>query len=212
MRKFKFTDWPEVQELAWSLGELVEPAFHPDVIIAIARGGLVVGRILADYFSVMELYTVNIETAGTQTYRKAETRVRAPFSLPLEGRCVLVVDEVASSGYSLQAVERFAYANGGRAVKTAVLVHLLLRSIIRPDFCIQECAEEVWHTYPWTIVEDLGHLAQQDAHIGALVAAGQYAKVRDYLDSTYSLGLPQKVIRAVLERSSSQSCVHTGKP
>ena len=48
IEKFHYTNWSEVHELAWQLGTIIEHVFKPDVIVAIARGGLVVGRIIAD--------------------------------------------------------------------------------------------------------------------------------------------------------------------
>ncbi len=92
MKQFIYTDWSEAHDQAWNLGKIVASAFQPDAIIAIARGGLVVGRILADYFSLMKLYTVNIESAGTQAHRVTQPQVYAPASLNLQGYAILVVD------------------------------------------------------------------------------------------------------------------------
>lgn len=206
MRKFIYTDWSEVHEQTWKLGKIVELAFQPEVIIAIARGGLVVGRVLADYFSLMKLYTVNIESAGIQTYRVAVPRICLSSSLDVQDCSVLVVDEVSNSGYSLQSAERFAYHNGARVVKTAVLIYKTPECVVRPDFFTEECSEDVWHTYPWAIAEDLGYIARQDTHISTLYATGHYSEIQRYLENEYHLILSDSVVQAVLKKVLGDNC------
>ncbi len=160
----------------------------------------------------MKLYAVNIESAGAQTHRVMCPQVYASSSLNLKDCAVLVVDEISNSGYSLQVVERFAYDNGSRRVKTAVLVYKTLKCIVQPDFFADKCDEDVWHTYPWTIAEDLGLIASQDPYIGALYAGGYYSKVQQYLENAYSLILSDKTIQAVLEKTFGDDHSYSDAP
>jgi len=212
MKKLKYTDWSEVHEQAWNLGKIVASDFQPNAIVAIARGGLVVSRILADYFSLMRLYAVNIESTGTQVHRVTRPQVYAPASLNLADCSVLVVDEVSNSGYSLHAVECFASDNGARAVKTAVLVYKTSECIIRPDFFAEECDEDVWHTYPWAIAEDLGYIASRDPQIGVLYAERRHSKLQQYLADAYGLIVPERAVWAVLEKTFGDDHRCSGMP
>ena len=48
--------WDEIYKIAKSTADKIkESGFHPDIIIAIARGGLVPARLLSDFLHVKDL-------------------------------------------------------------------------------------------------------------------------------------------------------------
>ncbi len=198
--RYKYTDWPKVHQLAWQLGELVEPVFTPNAIVAIARGGLVAGRLVADYFLLSDLYVVKVEFWGPQAKPSQEAKITAPLSVDLTGKYVLVVDEVADIGESLRVTKEHVYTNGATEVKTAVLQCFLPNAKTPPDFCVKRYTQLAWATYPWSITEDLNRLAQKDSHLEHIYKHSSITSVSAYLLQRYDLNAPQDVIGRALRK------------
>ncbi|MEZ5232199.1 MAG: phosphoribosyltransferase [Acidimicrobiia bacterium] len=143
--------------LTWSLfGEAIkelavrvaESGFEPDIILAIARGGLIPAGTLGYMLSVKNTFTMNVEY-----YTGVDERLDMPVILPpyldlvdLEDRSFLVVDDVADTGHTLQMVQEFCSPKVGE-VRTAVLYHKP-HSVIRPDFVWRDT--DKWILFPWS--------------------------------------------------------------
>ena len=121
---------------------VVESGYEPDWLVAIARGGLVVGGALAYAMGHKNIVTVNVEF-----YTGIDERLDVPVELPpvlnlddIANRRVLIVDDVADTGETLKLV----IDKCNRAcseVRSAVLYEKPC-SIVRADY--------VWkHTDQW---------------------------------------------------------------
>jgi hypothetical protein len=107
----------EVQRLA-----KLAVGFKPEAVVGIAHGGVFVGGAVASALKA-EFFPVRL----TRRSRDSETRVAPGVSddMPKElaGKRVLVVDDICSSGDSLELASRLAKAVGAAKVKTAALVN-----------------------------------------------------------------------------------------
>ncbi|RLF05169.1 MAG: hypothetical protein DRJ60_06020, partial [Thermoprotei archaeon] len=57
----KFVEWHEIVEWSHTLSKrILESGFHPDVIVAVGRGGFIPARLLCDFLDVEALLTVPI--------------------------------------------------------------------------------------------------------------------------------------------------------
>ncbi|MCW3040221.1 MAG: phosphoribosyltransferase, partial [Solirubrobacterales bacterium] len=103
-------DWagvgPATRELAQAIHD---DGYEPDVILAIARGGLIVAASLAYALGVKNTFTMNVEF-----YTGVDERLPLPIILPpvpdlvdLEDAKVLVADDVADTGGTLGTVREF---------------------------------------------------------------------------------------------------------
>jgi hypoxanthine phosphoribosyltransferase len=103
-------EWQEVGPAARALAErIVGDGYHPDVVLSIARGGLLVGGALAYALGVKNTLTLNVEF-----YAGVDERLATPVILPpvpdlsgLEGASVLIADDVADTGHTLALVTDF---------------------------------------------------------------------------------------------------------
>ena len=87
---------------------VADSGFRPDLILAIARGGLFPAGSLGYALSVKNLYVMNLEF-----YSGVDERLDVPVMLPpyldkfdLTDARILVVDDVADTGHTLKAVLR----------------------------------------------------------------------------------------------------------
>ncbi|MCG2719968.1 MAG: hypothetical protein L6266_04545 [Nanoarchaeota archaeon] len=49
--------------------------FHPDVIIAIARGGLVPGRLFCDFLHIKNCYSIKVDHWGLTATKNGEAKL-----------------------------------------------------------------------------------------------------------------------------------------
>src|SRR5207245_4013506 len=96
--------------------------YEPDMVLAIARGGLRVAGALGDALGVKNSFTMNVEF-----YTGVDERLAMPMILPpvpelvdLEESRVLIADDVADTGRTLMLVKDFCAGKIGE-VRCAVL-------------------------------------------------------------------------------------------
>lgn len=135
-----------VRELAQTI---VDSGFEPDVVLSIARGGLLLGGALGYALGVKNCSVVNVEF-----YTGIDERLEMPVMLPptpkavdLSGAKVLIADDVADTGRTLELVDRF-FADHVAEARTAV-VYEKPHSIIRPDYSWMKT--DRWIEFPWSI-------------------------------------------------------------
>lgn len=134
-----------VRELA---EQVVASGFVPDVVVAVARGGLVPGGAVAYALGTKGVGTLNIEFYTDIGKTLDDPRVLPPLmdTSELPGSKVLVVDDVADSGRTLALVMDLLAGTGADA-RSAVL-YTKPRSIITPDFSWRDT--DLWITFPWS--------------------------------------------------------------
>ncbi len=141
--------WPEFGDAARELAaDVLRSGFIPDVVIAVARGGLLLGGAIAYALDVKSCGSLNVEF-----YTGPNSRLPRPVVLPplldetsLAGKRVLLVDDVSDSGRTLALVVDLlsAIAADVRTVVlytkpgTAHLPHYSWRSTGR------------WIAFPWS--------------------------------------------------------------
>ena len=131
--------------------------YRPDAIIGIARGGLTLAGALGYALNVKMLGSLNVEF-----YTDVEQTLEAPVVLPptldqasLEGKSILLVDDVADSGRTLRlAVDLLA--DRAAEVRSAVL-YTKPTTIIQPDYTWS--TTDRWITFPWSAEPPVGSSA-----------------------------------------------------
>lgn len=94
--------------------------FEPEIIIAIGRGGFYPGTLIAHLLRT-EIYPVRFtRRVNDVVLHEAPQWLLEPPAL-VEGKRILIVDEIASSGKTLRGVCEKVEEMGAAAVKTAVL-------------------------------------------------------------------------------------------
>ena len=142
-------EWSEVGLAARTLAErILDDDYRPDMLLSIARGGLVVGGALAYALEVKNTFTMNVEF-----YVGVDERLPVPMILPpvpelvdLDEARVLVVDDVADTGRTLALVNDFCAGSVGEA-RVAVLYEKP-GSIVRCEYVWRRT--DRWIDFPWS--------------------------------------------------------------
>src|SRR5205823_12950174 len=138
--------WTQIEDLAIRLADRLPTGY--DVMLVITRGGMVPACIVSERLNLR-----NILVAAVMFYTAQERTLAKPIFLQfpaaplLNGREVLIVDDVWDSGRTIMAVRERVLDAGGYP-QTAVLHYKPSRntySDIRPDFYIDET--DAWIVY-----------------------------------------------------------------
>lgn len=137
---------------------IVASGWEPDLIIAIARGGLLPAGALSYAMGVKAIGTMNVEFYTGIGETLPEPQLLPPLMdvSALDGHRVLVVDDVADSGRTLKMVmdlieEHGLSLNGRAAVAVdarSAVIYRKPRSVIVPDY--EWRITDRWINFPWS--------------------------------------------------------------
>jgi hypothetical protein len=141
--------WTQLGEASRELGRaIVDDGYEPDLILGVARGGLLVAGALSYAIGVKNTFTMNVEF-----YTGVDERLPVPMILPpvpalvdLQDARMLIADDVADTGQTLALVKGFCSGQVGE-VRTAVLYEKP-RSIVTCDYVWRRT--ELWIDFPWS--------------------------------------------------------------
>ncbi len=194
--KFKCVqyDWDEVYELCRILAKKIrESNFKPDAIVAVARGGWIPARILADLLFVKELYSVKAEHWGIVATPTGKAKITQPLTVDLSGKSVLVVDDVADTGETVEIVAKHVMERNAKEVRTAVIDFKHTSKFV-PDYYAKEMENWAWIVYPWSLYEDARDLISKIANDGMSVE-----EIKKKLAKEFDFYVDESVIEEVLE-------------
>lgn len=144
-----------IREMAQNI---VDSGWKPELIVAVARGGLLPAGALAYALGIKAIGSMNVEFYTDVAETLEEPVLIPPLMDPevLDGKRVLVVDDVADSGKTLDMLMKMIRERGipgeGRNVKVAearsACIFLKSRSIIVPDYYLKHT--DKWINFPWS--------------------------------------------------------------
>ena len=130
--------------------DVLRSGFEPEVVVAIARGGLLLAGSIAYALGIKSCGAVNAEF-----YTGVGTRLPEPVMMPplldaasIVGKKVLLVDDVSDSGRTLAMVVQLLEA-GGADLRTVVL-YTKPGTVYEPTYSWKRT--DKWINFPWSVL------------------------------------------------------------
>ena len=141
--------WEALGAGARELAEQVHrDGYKPDIILGIARGGLLVAGAVSYALDVKNTFTMNVEF-----YTGIDQRLDMPMLLPpvpdlvdFRETRVLIADDVADTGATLALVKDFC--EGKVAEVRCAVLYEKPRSTVRCEYVW--CRTDLWIDFPWS--------------------------------------------------------------
>ncbi len=154
--------WNTAYRLARALShKVIKSGYEPDIIIGVARGGLVSARMVCDLLLKNDLLSITTQHWGIATnLGKARIKFSLPQEADISGKRLLVVDDVADTGDSISIIMDYLKEQNPIDIRTAVL-HYKTCSTTIPDYYGEKLEEWNWIIYPWAFYEDLAGFVQK---------------------------------------------------
>jgi hypoxanthine phosphoribosyltransferase len=137
--------WDEMGEMSFRLSKkIIESKNEFDSVVALAKGGWTWARTTVDNLAIENLFSIRVKSYnGVNSNGKVE--LKQPLVESVNGKKVLIYDDVADSGETLKFTKDYIIASGAKEVMTATLCSKPRSSII-PDFYGFET--EAWVVFP----------------------------------------------------------------
>ena len=163
LRAVMEVDWPFFGELCRGLALKVSRDYEPDLVVGIARAGVIPGAVIA---SILRCDFASI--ALTRLHEGEAPALVSRPSLSPKGRKVLLVDETCDSGDTMRLAASVMREEGAKALKTAVSFST---GAYKPDYCALQT--KAFIILPWDrwVVAD-GELVVRPDYEDALREAG----------------------------------------
>lgn len=148
--------WEKYHTLTRSLAShVLDDQLHIDEIVAISRGGLTLGHLLTD------LLRVPISTFTIQSYTNIQeqgaVKITKPLTVPLDGKTILLVDDVADRGTTL--VRAIEYLNMFTPKKIySLTLYYKPHSVYKPDYFSQSTS--AWILFPYEPTEMIANIME----------------------------------------------------
>jgi uncharacterized protein len=164
----------EVLELSWEFfGELCRvlavkvatSGYHPELVVGIAKAGVIPGAVVASILRC-DFYSLKISRGLGIDRVRARPRILSAAPEDAEGKRVLIVDEICTSGETLRMA-----LNALRQVRPAEMrtaTSLIKHGGYRPDFHALETEGTV--VFPWDrqVVDEAGRIVVNPQYEGMI--------------------------------------------
>lgn len=196
----KLVTWNEIVDWTRKLArKIIDSGYQPDVIIGIARGGVTPARLLCDYLGVMDLLTIKVEHWVETAGHLEDAVVKYPFTVNLEKKKVLLVDDICDTGRSIIVSKEYIEKNNKpEQLRVATMQYIKPVAKFVPDYYVDEVVEWVWYLYPWNQMEDTINLIKKILQEKPLVPR-TIDELKSLFKESYGIEPPIDVEEAIRE-------------
>lgn len=139
--------------------QIADSGWMPDLIVAIARGGMLPAGAISYALGVKANGAINVEFYTGVGKTMLEPEILEPYIdiSSLEGKRVLIVDDVADSGKTLKLIMDLIAKEGlsmgsdtAKVDARSATIYLKPTSIIKPDYVFKQT--DKWINFPWSVL------------------------------------------------------------
>ncbi|MHB8568321.1 MAG: phosphoribosyltransferase [Nitrososphaerales archaeon] len=171
--------WDRIYSQCIKLAENLSHSGKYEVIVGVSRGGLALTRIMSDLLDVQNVMITRCEYYVDLGKTKKHPVITQKIQGSLQGKKVLLLDDVADSGKSLVAIKKYLSSKSPKSLTVATL-YVKPWTVIVPDFFIGRTG--AWIVFPWELYEAMKSVS----------AKGGLSQVR-------KTGIPQKFAKQIAE-------------
>lgn len=162
MKKIVFDDqeflscsWEKMSDFCFKLAQEIQKSDGFNQIVAISRGGLIVGRVLADLLDLpISLFTIQ---AYKEIGKIKKPKIIEELNANIQGKNILLVDEIVDTGKTLALALSYLKNFKPQKIKSAVLFYKQ-KAKTAPDFFLFKTT--AWVVFPYEVRETITDLSQ----------------------------------------------------
>jgi hypothetical protein len=149
--KYLTPSWGQMNQLAFDISKNIELDGNEfDRIVTLAKGGWPMTRSLVDFLQIDEVASIGVKFYKGVDERYEHPRIYQDIPVSIQGETVLLFDDVADTGESLEFTINYLKTRGAAKIKTATLYYKP-HSKITPDYYGQKT--DSWIVFPYDVVE-----------------------------------------------------------
>ncbi len=157
-------NWEQMDELAFEICKNIQQDDNEfDRIVTLAKGGWPMTRSLVDFLQIDEVASIGVKFYKGVDERYEHPRIYQDIPVSIQGESVLLFDDVADTGESLEFTIDYLKTRGAAEIKTATLYYKPHSKTI-PDYYGQET--EAWIVFPYDVVEMIETFSKEWSEAG----------------------------------------------
>lgn len=183
----------EAYEMAYKVSkQITESSDSFDMILGISRGGFPPARMICDFLNIETLTSLQISHYASGGVEKDKVDVTDPLNIEIEGKNILIVDDVNDSGKTLNAAYEHVDSLNPASVKTAVL-HEKKSTSYHADYTGMDLSEWKWLIYQWALTEDILEFLNKDGMLDS-----NDEKAIRHLSQKYGLDIDKDLFKKII--------------
>ena len=191
----RLVSWKDIER--WTkdiVKKVIDSGYKPDIVIGLARGGLVPARLISDYLNIKDLYAVKTEHWGVTATPDGKAKLAQGLQVDISGKRVLVVDDITDTGQSLKLAVDHIAKQKPKEIKSATLLHITHSKYV-PHYYSEEVPEDnwTWFIFPWNVYEDLRNLVQK-----VMNGKMRMRDIKNALSENFEINVSTKILSEVL--------------
>ncbi|WP_297417818.1 phosphoribosyltransferase [Thermococcus sp.] len=141
-----YLTWWQVDRAMFALANEMKKHFTPDLIVGIARGGLIPAVRLSHILGDIEVKVIDVKFYKDINERMEKPVITIPLHGSLNDKKVVIVDDVSDTGKTLEVVIDEVKKAGASEVKVVCLSMKPWTKVV-PDFYVFRT--DKWIVFPW---------------------------------------------------------------
>ncbi len=121
--------------------------FEPEILLAVARGGLTLSHLMAQAMDMRNLYTIN------SIHYEGELKLNSfnIFNIPdvSHAKKVLIIDDIVDSGETMQEILKILNEKFPTVEFKLATLFYKTKALIKPDYSVREANE--WIDFFWEV-------------------------------------------------------------
>ena len=200
----QLVSWKDIER--WSkniVKKVIKSGYEPEIVIGLARGGLVPARLIADYLNIKDLYAVKTEHWGLTATPDGKAKLAQGLQISIDGKKVLVVDDITDTGQSLKLAVDHIKGHNPSEIRSATLLHITHSKYV-PDYYSDEVPEDkwTWFIFPWNVYEDMRNLIPK-----TLYEPKDKYEIKNALKEQFQIDVRIRIISEVLRDLTKRKVV-----
>ena len=157
--EYEVLSWNQIYDMLQVQAQKIQSChYKPDIIVGVARGGLVPARILMDLLETRDFAIIQIEYYQGINQPGNQPILKQCLNTDLSSKKALLVDDVSDGGKSLQLAKKHLKEKGAVEVKIATL-YIKPQTITPSDYYEKQTRR--WIVFPWDIKETIRKIQEQ---------------------------------------------------
>jgi hypoxanthine phosphoribosyltransferase len=194
--KYVIPSWEQIYVMLLNLAKRIrKDDFRPDVIVGVSRGGWPAARVMSDLLENPNLASVKVDFYLGVAETGTKPKITQPVSISVEEKRVLIVDDVADTGESLNLVKAHIKKRGAEETKTITICYKPW-SILVPDYYEEETT--CWIVFPWERKESVRNIMKKCRKEGK-----SFEKEKERLLES---GFDNKLLERFIREISGETC------
>ena len=146
---FLSLSWQDLEEKTYLLSQKIDKSqSHPDLIVAVARGGLTIAQLLTDFLALpITSFTV---VSYKELKQESVPKITFKIGTPLNHKRILLVDDISDTGKTFIRGIEYLKELGAESVLTASLLIKPWTKFV-PDFYVE--STDKWAIFPYELRE-----------------------------------------------------------